>query len=60
MIMCLNNGTFKTINFQFDTNGKLMRLSVPILKHYRVTDQCSDDLAFDIVSQTLHVSNLPQ
>ena len=34
--MCLNTGTPKTINFPFETNGKLMILGVPILKHFRV------------------------
>ena len=34
--MCLNIGTPKNINFSFETNGKLMALGVPILKHSRV------------------------
>ena len=34
--MCLNTGTPKNINFLFETNGKLMALGVPILKHFRV------------------------
>ena len=34
--MCLNIGTPKTINFPFETNGKLMVVGVPILKHFRV------------------------
>ena len=34
--MCSNIGTPKTINFPFGTNGKLMVLDVPILKHFRV------------------------
>ena len=34
--MCLNIGTHKNINFSFETNGKLMALGVPILKHFRV------------------------
>ena len=34
--MCLNIGTPKNINFPFETNGKLMILGVPILKHFRV------------------------
>ena len=34
--MCLNTGTPKNINFSFETNGKLMALCVPILKHFRV------------------------
>ena len=35
--MCLNTGTPKNINFSFVTNGKLMALGVPILKHFRVS-----------------------
>ena len=38
--MCLNTGTPKNINFSFVTNGKLMALGVPILKHFRVIN-CS-------------------
>ena len=34
--MCLNIGTHKNINFSFETNGKLMALGVPILRHFRV------------------------
>ena len=34
--MCLNIGTPKNINFSFETNGKLMALGVPILKHIRI------------------------
>ena len=34
--MCLNIGTLKTVNFPFGTNGKLMVLGVPTLKHFRV------------------------
>ena len=34
--MYLNTGTPKNINFLFETNGKLMALGVPILKHFRV------------------------
>ena len=34
--MCLNAGTHKTVNVPFETNGKLMVLGVPILKHFRV------------------------
>ena len=36
--MCLNTGTPKNINFSFETNGKLMALGVPVLKHFRVVD----------------------
>ena len=39
--MCLNTGTPKNINFSFETNGKLIILGVPILKHFRVTLLCS-------------------
>ena len=31
-----NTGTLKTINFSFETNGKLMVLGVPILKPFRI------------------------
>ena len=34
--MCLNTGAPKNINFSSETNGKLMVLGVPILKHFRV------------------------
>ena len=30
------DGHLKSINFPFGTNGKLMVLGVPILKHFRV------------------------
>ena len=36
IIIGLNNGTLKNINFLFGTNEKSMTLSVPILKHFRV------------------------
>ena len=35
-LRCLNIGTPKNINFPFGTNGKLMVLGVPILKHFSV------------------------
>ena len=34
--MCLNIETHKNVNFPFGTNGILMDLGVPILKHIRV------------------------
>ena len=34
--MCLNTGTLKNITFSFQTNGKLLALGVPILKHFWV------------------------
>ena len=37
--MCLNIRTPKNINFPFETNGKLMILGVPILKHFRVSSK---------------------
>ena len=36
-MMCLTIGTPKIVNFPFGTNGKLMVLGVPILKHFRVS-----------------------
>ena len=36
IIIGLNIGTPKNINFLFGTNEKSMNLSVPILKHFRV------------------------
>ena len=53
--MCLNIGTLKTVNFAFGTNGKLMVLSVPILKHFRVFRSLEADLVL-----TLPVGPLPQ
>ena len=35
-VMCLNFGTPKIINFPFGTNGKLIILGVPIMKHIMV------------------------
>ena len=35
-VMCLSIGVPKIINFSFGTNGKLMVLGVPIMKHFRV------------------------
>ena len=37
--MCLDFGASKTIDFPFGTNGKLMILGVPILKHFRVNHE---------------------
>ena len=34
--MCPNLGHLKIINFTFGTNGKLMVLDVPVLKHITV------------------------
>ena len=36
IIMCLNIGTPKNHHFSFWTNGKVVVLGVPILKHFRV------------------------
>ena len=36
IIMCLNIGTPKNHHFSFGTNGKVVVLGVPILKHFRV------------------------
>ena len=35
-VMCLNYGTPRIINFPFGTNGKLIILGVPILKHIMI------------------------
>ena len=54
MIMCLNIGTSKTINFPFGTHGKLMVLGVPILKHFRVNGTVTGEKSItqDILPQT--------
>ena len=36
IIMCLNIGTPTNHRFPFGTNGKVVVLGVPILKHFRV------------------------
>ena len=46
--MCLNTGTPKNINFSFETNGKLMDIGVPILKHFRVD---SDQMPHSVVTE---------
>ena len=35
-MMCLNMGHLISSNFPFGTNGKLVVLGVPVLKHFRV------------------------
>ena len=50
-------GHVKTMNFPFETNGKLMILGVPILKHFRVFIRAGDfirfeDLGFTVLSLT--------
>ena len=35
-VLCLKFGHLKIMNFPFGTNGKLMILGAPILKHFRV------------------------
>ena len=47
-------GHLKTINFLFRTNGKLIVLSVPILKHFRVCNfagESSTDVADSSTNQ---------
>ena len=39
IIMCLNIGTLRNYHFPFGTNGKVVVLDVPILKHLRVFSQ---------------------
>ena len=36
IMMCLNIGTPNNYHFPFGTNGKVVVLGVPILKHFRV------------------------
>ena len=36
-LKCLNIGTPKNHHFPFGTNGKVVVLDVPILKHFRVS-----------------------
>ena len=40
IMMCLNTGTPKNHHFPSGTNGKVMVLGVPILKHFRVIGVC--------------------
>ena len=47
--MCLNTGTPKNINFSLETNGKLMALGVPILKHFRVQKKKIDERCHGII-----------
>ena len=39
MLICLNYGTPKTINFPFGTNGKLIMLDVLICKNFQILDK---------------------
>ena len=36
IIICLNIGSPRNYHFPFETNGKVVVLGVPILKHFRV------------------------
>ena len=36
IIICLNIGSSRNYHFPFQTNGKMVVLGVPILKHFRV------------------------
>ena len=45
--MCLNFGHLKIINFPFGTNGKLIVLGVPILKHITVLLDRTDLFRFE-------------
>ena len=48
--MCLSTGTPKNINFSFETNGKLMALGVPILKHFRVLTDTNPHTKFYVAT----------
>ena len=51
VIKCLDIGTAKkTINFPFETNGKLMVLGVRILKHFRVNPYFKDSTFHPLLS----------
>ena len=50
--MCLIIGTPKTINFPVGTNGKLMVLGVPILKHFRVI--MLKAITINVISKACH------
>ena len=57
--MCLNIETPKNINFPLETNGKLMVLGVPILKHFRVLMHVFSKLfAVFLAASFLHMSQL--
>ena len=51
--MCLNTGTLKKFNFSFETNGTLMALGVPILKHFRVPTEILN-IGFEILATVLN------
>ena len=60
--MCLNIGTPKTVNFPFGTNGKLMVLGVPILKHVCVIcirKQLEYDFLINITTVSNKLRSLP-
>ena len=42
IIMCLSIGMPNNHHFPFGTNGKVVVLGVPILKHFRVLKNCHD------------------
>ena len=44
-LLCLTIGTPETISFPFETNGKVMVLGVPILRHFRI---CMYKVAYQI------------
>ena len=54
-VICLNCGTPKTISFPFGTNGKLIILGVPILKHNTVYQ-----FSFNLLTQTTQISTRSQ
>ena len=59
--MCLNIGTPKNHHFSFGTNGKVVVLGVPILKHFRVSIfflQYSRSYLMAI-AETKHIFQLP-
>ena len=55
--MCLNTGTPKNINFSLETNGKLMALGVPILKHFRVCSFAASSTLFKMSMPYLEMND---
>ena len=50
IIMCLNIGTLNNHHFPFGTNGKVVVLGVPILKHFRIILY-----SYGVLTQSSHV-----
>ena len=53
--MCSNLGTPKTHRFPFGTNGKVVVLGVPILKHFRVAVFAKKKIHFNKMDNFLYL-----